>query len=60
MRSLNEESPTLSSLRHDISPELEKFCLKMMDKNPNCRYQTPAELLDAIRQLDETLDQKPA
>ncbi len=60
MRSLNEESPSLSSLRHDISPELEKVCLKMMDKNPNCRYQTPSELLDAIRQLDETLAPNPA
>jgi hypothetical protein len=58
MRVLNEESPTISSLRNAISPELEKLCLKMMDKNPNSRYQTPAELIDAIRQVDEILNPK--
>ncbi|MFA6567319.1 MAG: serine/threonine-protein kinase [Victivallales bacterium] len=56
MSSLNEESPTLSSLRKDISPEMEKLCLKMMDKNPSCRYQNPAELIDALRQVDEKLN----
>lgn len=60
MSSLNEESPTLSSLRKDILPETEKLCLKMMDKNPNCRYQTPAELLEAIIQVHKKLNPKSA
>ncbi|MCX6984269.1 MAG: serine/threonine-protein kinase [Lentisphaerae bacterium] len=58
MCALNEESPTISSMRNDISPEMEKLCLKMMDKNPNSRYQTPAELIDALRQVDEVLNPK--
>ncbi len=60
MSALNEESPLLSSLRKDISPETEMLCHKMMDKNPDCRYQTPAELIEAIRQVDEKLNPKSA
>lgn len=60
MSSLNEESPTLSSLRKEISPEMESLCHKMMDKNPDCRYQNPAELIEAIRKVDEKLNPKSA
>jgi hypothetical protein len=60
MSSLNEESPTLSSLRKEISTEMESLCHKMMDKNPDCRYQNPAELIEAIRKVDEKLNPKSA
>ena len=60
MSSLNEESPAISSIRKDISPEMEKLCLKMMDKNPDGRYQTPAELLEAITHVHEKLNPKSA
>jgi serine/threonine protein kinase len=60
MSALNEEAPIISSLRPDISPEMENICHKMMDKNPNCRYQTPTELLEALRQVDIILNPKSA
>lgn len=39
----------LSSLRDDVPPAVSQIVLRMMDKDPLKRFQTPAELVDALR-----------
>ncbi|MFZ2656940.1 MAG: serine/threonine-protein kinase [Victivallales bacterium] len=48
MKALNEPVPNPKTLRPDLSPQVEQLIIKMMDKDPARRYQTPAELIEAI------------
>ncbi|HCE46098.1 MAG TPA: hypothetical protein DET40_21345 [Lentisphaeria bacterium] len=48
MKALNEAVPNPRTLRPDLSPQVEQLIVKMMDKDPARRYQTPAELVEAI------------
>ncbi|MCI0700635.1 MAG: phosphate ABC transporter substrate-binding protein PstS [Planctomycetia bacterium] len=41
----------LSSIRLDVPDELRSVMEKMIEKNPADRYQTPAELIEALRPL---------
>lgn len=44
----NDKRPRLSLHRKDIPPQLEKVLSKMMAPKPEARYQTPAEVVDAL------------
>lgn len=45
---LHKPIPLPSAVRPDIDPELEKILLKAVDKNPDYRYQSAAELISDI------------
>jgi eukaryotic-like serine/threonine-protein kinase len=48
VKHLNEEAPPLRSLCPDVRDELAAIVAKLMEKNPDHRYQTPAELDEAL------------
>jgi len=41
--------PTVRSLRHDVSPELEALVMRCLAKQPDQRYQTMTELITALK-----------
>ncbi len=56
MKALNDVVPSPRSMRPDLSPQVDRLILKMMDKDASRRYQTPAELIEAIAQVDRELN----
>jgi serine/threonine protein kinase len=55
-----ERSPRpLTELRRDIPPELARVVDKMMAKDPAKRYQTPAEVAEALKRFTESASPKP-
>ncbi|GEM_PF-5261703 len=55
MKALNEEVPKPSKYRKDLSPLVEELILKMMAKKAEDRFQTPAELIESLAKVDESL-----
>ena len=51
---LTVEAPPLGELRDDVPTGLVNVIRRMMAKNPNDRYQTPADLIAAVEPLCET------
>jgi serine/threonine protein kinase/Flp pilus assembly protein TadD len=49
---LNEQPPPMRLLRPETPPELERILLKLLDKNPNARYQTGDDLASDLRKLE--------
>lgn len=45
---LDRPVPSLAGLRHDLPTELLQVVERMMAKNPDQRYQTPAEVMQAL------------
>ncbi len=45
---LHQKAPPLSQLRQDVPPVLSKVVQRMMAKDPNARFQTPAEARKAL------------
>jgi len=45
---VRQDAPPLSSLRPDLPEGLDAVVAKMLARNPDDRYQTPAELADAL------------
>lgn len=50
-RRLLTEPPDPSEVNTDVPVELAAICMKMMARDPNNRFQTPAELMEAMRQV---------
>ncbi len=51
MTAIVTEDPVLpSSRKPNISPELERICMRMLAKDPNDRYQTADELVEALEE----------
>jgi serine/threonine protein kinase/WD40 repeat protein len=51
------DAPPLRSLRPELPAKLEAIVLKMMAKDPALRYQTPAEVAEALQQfIDERIE----
>jgi hypothetical protein len=48
---LHTEPPKPRSLNPDIEPSLEAICLKAIDKDPDTRFQSAAELRDALKEF---------
>ncbi|MDO8549327.1 MAG: protein kinase [Ignavibacteria bacterium] len=48
---LNEEPESISSIRKDIPVKLEQIIQKLLNKNPNLRYQSVDELLKELKEL---------
>lgn len=46
--------PPLSTFYPGVSPELEKIVLKSLEKNPDDRYQTARQFLEAIEEFERT------
>jgi eukaryotic-like serine/threonine-protein kinase len=46
--------PPLSTYNPEISPEIEKIVCKALEKNPDDRYQTARQFLDAIEEFEKT------
>ncbi|MFC1528072.1 protein kinase [Candidatus Neomarinimicrobiota bacterium] len=46
---INEEPDSISSLNPDVPPELEKIVLKMLNKNPDQRYQNVSDILGDLK-----------
>jgi hypothetical protein len=53
-RQLEQPNPSVLDRRGDVSPELDGLIKKLMARDPEDRYQTPAEMLD---HLDEIIRQ---
>ncbi len=47
------EPPSPRAFRGDVPPELERICLRCLQKDPSGRYQRPAELAAELRGFDE-------
>ncbi|AMV28434.1 Serine/threonine-protein kinase PknB [Gemmata sp. SH-PL17] len=61
IRQVREDEPQpLRQLRPDVSPELERVCLKGMAKLPGDRYTTAADFADALRRAVGLLPSLPA
>ncbi|HBC86616.1 MAG TPA: hypothetical protein DCZ94_06660 [Lentisphaeria bacterium] len=56
MKALNEAVPNPKSMRNDLSPQVEEAILKMMAKDASKRYQTPAELIEALTKVEQSLN----
>jgi serine/threonine protein kinase len=41
----------VSELKKDLPPELENIILKMLEKDPEKRYQTGQDVLEALRKV---------
>ena len=53
------ERPKLSEVRDDVPPHVEAVLLKMLAKDPDDRYQDPAEVVDVLTKLlDQRIDEK--
>ena len=52
---LNEVSKPVTALRTGVPPELERIADKCMEKNPDERYQTAADLIADFRRLDRIM-----
>ena len=48
---LNEEPESISSIRKDIPLKLEQLIQKILNKNPNLRYQSADEFLKELKEL---------
>jgi serine/threonine protein kinase len=48
---VNEPPPPPSSRRSDVPPELDALVLRLLEKDPELRFQTGAELLEAIEEV---------
>jgi len=48
-RHQSEEPKSLNLVRPDVPPELAHVVAKMVAKDPNARYQTPAEVVNALK-----------
>jgi outer membrane protein assembly factor BamB len=49
-----QDAPPVRSLRPDVSPELEAVVAKLLARNPDQRYQTPAEVVTALVTLADS------
>jgi serine/threonine protein kinase len=54
---VNDEIPLPSSVKPDVSPELQRICMKALAHEPHHRYATAAELQTDIDALRATLGQ---
>jgi len=54
LKHLNEVPPPLSMYNPDLPPEVEKVIMRVLDKDPNRRYKTGAEFVDALEQAFKT------
>ncbi len=48
---VNEESPLVSSRRHEVPPELDAIARRLLDRDPATRYQTSDELLEDLERV---------
>jgi serine/threonine protein kinase len=48
MARFKQDAPTVSSLRTEVSPELDRVVARMLARDPDQRFQTPAELAEAL------------
>ena len=46
---IDEESPSLRTLNHDLPLDLETICRKCLEKNPSDRYESSAHLADDLQ-----------
>jgi WD40 repeat protein len=54
-----QEATPLAAIRNDVPAEVESIVRKMMAKDPNDRYQTPQEVVDALTKLiDARIDER--
>ena len=49
MSRATNDAPPARSLRPDLPPELEAVIARMLDRNPARRYQTPGDVVDALK-----------
>jgi hypothetical protein len=56
MKATNDPTPNPCDLVEGIDPDLASLCMKMMDKKPEERYQTPDELLKALYEVSEKME----
>ncbi|MEQ8787047.1 MAG: protein kinase [Pirellulaceae bacterium] len=54
-----QAAPPVSNFRDDVPAEVQAVLLKMMAKDPAQRYQTPQEVVEALRAfIDQRIDQR--
>lgn len=59
VKHLNEPPVPLKARNPDVDPELSRICLKMLAKNPDDRYQEPAELIVDLENIEATRRGEP-
>jgi serine/threonine-protein kinase len=55
LQHVNATPVPLTGLRPDLPPDLCAIVARMMEKNPDQRYQTPREILKDLKRLSDTL-----
>jgi WD40 repeat protein/serine/threonine protein kinase len=53
---LNDEAPTLSAIRKNLPPDLERIIGKAIKKNPEERYQSAKEMLADLKEFNDVTD----
>ena len=56
LKHVREKPVSLSIHRSDVPPELDRMILKLMEKSPDARYQSAAELLRDISKIRDSLN----
>jgi serine/threonine protein kinase len=54
VKHLNETAPPLSTIRANVPPVLERIVHRLLEKDPAARFQSAAELLEALKSVEET------
>ncbi len=57
---MTEKPPSFASIGVNVPPELESIVFKALEKEPEFRYQTMSELMEAIQQISASLNRASA